>query len=293
MTHLDILVDHPSVHSQSTCVSGTMMGEPSATHRRRELARMVEAGLYFFGVANLEDFEGLLNDAEQRTMLRNWLRSEHVPPVSAGVADHGTQTTSVTMVDVSTAAAATTSEVGSMATFSPLGARLVSVQSQAVVRVAQRASQANVAVPSADAAVGAVASMADAQTTTAGLLESADASTSHYLVLGVGLAEAETQTDLDVTSLEETLASALSALDSSQSVQLALEQRVAELRGQPACSTDASNQTELDMDGLYGLEERLLQSALSAVDDHVPLQELPSRKLHITYTYGADSDDDY
>ena len=56
---------------------------------------------------------------------------------------------------------------------------------------------------------------------------------------------------------------------------------------------DASNQTELDMDGLYGLEERLLQSALSAVDDHVPLQELPSRKLHITYTYGADSDDDY
>ena len=60
--------------------------------------------------------------------------------------------------------------------------------------------------------------MADAQTTTAGLLESADASTDHYLVLGVGLAEAETQTELDVTSLEETLgslASALSALDST------------------------------------------------------------------------------
>ena len=123
------------------------------------------------------------------------------------------------------------------------------------------------AVPSADAAVGAVASMADAQTSTAGLLERADASTDHYLVLGIGLAEAATQTELDVTSLEETLASALSALDSSQSAQLALEQRVAELRGQSACSTDASTQTELDMDGLCGLEERLLQSALSAVHD--------------------------
>ena len=150
------------------------------------------------------------------------------------------------------------------------------------------------AVPSADAAVGAVQRMVDAQTTTAGLLERADASTDPYPVLGIGLAEAETQTELDVTSLEETLASALSALDSSQSAQLALEQRVAELRGQPACSTDASTQTELDMDGLCGLEERLLQSALSAVNDHVTVQELPSRKLsHITYTYGADSDDDY
>ena len=222
-----------------------MADAPSMAQRRRALARMVEAGLYFFGVANLEDFEGLLNDAEQRTMLRNWLRSEHVPPVAAGMADHGTQTASITMVSVSTAAAATTCETGSMATFSPSGARLISVESQAAVRVAQRASQANVAAPSADAAVGAAAIMADAQTTTAGLLESADASTDHYLVLGVGLAEAETQTELDVTSLEETLASALSALDSSQSAQLALEQRVAELRGRPPCSTDASTQTVL------------------------------------------------
>jgi hypothetical protein len=87
MTHMDILVDHPSVHSQSTCVSGTIMGEPSATHRRRELARMVEAGLYFFGVTDLEDFEGLLSDDEQRTMLRSWLRSEHVARFAVGTAD--------------------------------------------------------------------------------------------------------------------------------------------------------------------------------------------------------------
>ena len=67
-----------------------MADAPSMAQRRRALARMVEGGLYFFGVANLEDFEGLLNDAEQRTMLRNW---EHVPPrVAAGMAEHGTQT---------------------------------------------------------------------------------------------------------------------------------------------------------------------------------------------------------
>ena len=53
--------------------------DPSATHRRRELARMVEAGLYFFGVADVEQFEGLLDDAEQRAMLRDWLRSDHCP----------------------------------------------------------------------------------------------------------------------------------------------------------------------------------------------------------------------
>jgi hypothetical protein len=63
------------------------MGEPSATHRRRELARMVEAGLYFFGVTDLEDFEGLLSDDEQRTMLRSWLRSEHVARFAVGTAD--------------------------------------------------------------------------------------------------------------------------------------------------------------------------------------------------------------
>ena len=110
---------------------------------RRSLARTVEAGLHFFGVANLEQFEGLLDDAQQRAMLRNWLRSEHVPRgAAAGVADHSTQTAAVTMVSVSTAAATTTS-----------GSRLVSVASQASVRVAERASQANVAVPVANAAV--------------------------------------------------------------------------------------------------------------------------------------------
>ena len=239
------------------------MADPSMA-RRRVLARTVEAGLYFFGVANLEDFEALLNDAEQRILLRSWLRSrEHVAPFAAGTADHGTQTASVTMVSVSTAAAATTCDVGSMATFSPTGARLVSAASQAAVRVAQRASQANVAAPSADAAVGAVATMADARTTTGGLLETPDASTDHYLVLGLGLTEAETQTELDVPSLEETLASVLSALDSSQGVQLALEQRVAELEGLLRASTtaDAAAQTGVTLLDLEAMEDQLLLSS--------------------------------
>ena len=74
-------------------------------------------------------------------MLRNWLRSVHCPRDAAGVVDSDTQTT---VVDAPATAAAETREVGSMATFSPSGARLVSVASQAVMRVAQRAIQANV-----------------------------------------------------------------------------------------------------------------------------------------------------
>ena len=120
---------------------------------RRSLARMVEAGLHFFGVANLEQFEGLLDDAQQRAMLRNWLRSEHVPRgAAAGVADHSTQTAAVTMVSVSTAAA-TTSGSRLVSVASQASVRVVQRESQASVRVAQRASQANVAVPVANAAV--------------------------------------------------------------------------------------------------------------------------------------------
>ena len=63
--------------------------------------------------------------------------------------------------------------------------------------------------------------------------------------------------------------STLSAFDSSQAVQLALEQRVAELEGQLANLTqnaDASTQTELDIDGLFGLEDGLLEAALGVQD---------------------------
>ena len=120
---------------------------------RRSLARMVEAGLHFFGVANLEQFEGLLDDAQQRAMLRNWLRSEHVPRgAAAGVADHSTQTAAVTMVSVSTAAA-TTSGSRLVSVASQASVHVAQRESQASVRVAQRASQVNVAVPVANAAV--------------------------------------------------------------------------------------------------------------------------------------------
>ena len=107
------------------------------------------------------------------------------------------------------------------------------------------------AVPVTDAAVGTAASMADAQTTTH--VQTADASTSHNLVLGVGLTAAATQTTLDGTALEDTVESTLCAFDGSQAAQLALEQRVAELEGQLANlaqNADASTQTELDIEGL-------------------------------------------
>ena len=51
---------------------------------------------------DLESFEGLLDDAQQRAMLRDWLRSGHVPrAAAAGMADHGQQTTVVSMCEMS------------------------------------------------------------------------------------------------------------------------------------------------------------------------------------------------
>ena len=72
--------------------------------------------------------------------------SRHAVELSPDAIDNDTQTSAVSVVDVSVAAAPMTREVGSMATFSPSGAQLVSVASQAVVRMARVASQANVAV---------------------------------------------------------------------------------------------------------------------------------------------------
>ena len=75
---------------------------------------MVEASLYFFGVADLAGFEGLLDDAELRAELRKFLRSEHLGPAivaacAAGVADHDTQSEVGTQTEMGTQ-----TEVGTM-----------------------------------------------------------------------------------------------------------------------------------------------------------------------------------
>ena len=115
----------------------------------------------------------------------------------------------------------------------------------------------------------AAARTADAQTQI--VVSSVNASTSHYLVLGIGLAEGASQTTFDVTSLEETLASTLSALDSSQAAQLALEQRVAELERQlEQHSADAEKQTDL---AVATLEETLASTRSSQ-----PRTPLPAKK---------------
>ena len=80
-----------------------------------------------------------------------------------------------------------------------------------------------------------------------------------------------------MTLLEETLASTLSALDSSQAAQLALQQRVAELESQHSRlgnGADATTQTEFDVEGL---EESLLLSAL------YPRLEVCRRQLQIAH----------
>ena len=72
-------------------------------------------------------------------------------------------------------------EVGSMATFSPTtGARMVSAEVQCSPRMVQHAVQATRAARDAS---------------TSALVSTANASTSHYLVVGLGLAHGSTQTD--------------------------------------------------------------------------------------------------
>ena len=61
--------------------------------------------------------------------------------------------------------------------------------------------------------------------------------------------------------------SALAEFDSSQAAQLTLKQRVAELEGQLSGLADATTQTELDLEGLFDLEDGLLQEALGGAQD--------------------------
>ena len=157
------------------------------------------------------------------------------------------------------------------------------------MRVAQRASQANVAVPVANAAVPLWVQLHAWLTHIRKVhirkvLSKANASTSHYLVPGLGLTAAATQTGLDVAALEETVTSTLSALHSSQAAQLTLQQRVAELGSQLSSlghSADATTQTELDIEGL---EESLLQAALGT------REAAPSHQTRLRVTYCSDSD---
>ena len=73
-----------------------------------------------------------------------------------------------------------TRDVASMATFSTTGARLVSSQVQCNVRMVQREVQATRVVRDASASA---------------TINTADASTCHYLVVGIGLAHGRTQTE--------------------------------------------------------------------------------------------------
>ena len=70
-------------------------------------------------------------------------------------------------------------------------------------------SRASAAVSLAAEAVDATVRMASVLTSTAGLARTVNASTSHFLVPGIGLQVAATQTTNDAALLEETLASTL------------------------------------------------------------------------------------
>jgi len=120
----------------------------------------------------------LIEDGDSRADILSVLRSDACraaveAAAAAQVARDSAPARTVATVGTMTDAVATR-DVGSLATFSlATGARMVSSEVQCSVRMVQRAMQATRDV--SDASVGATVS-------------TEDASTSHYLVLGIGLA---------------------------------------------------------------------------------------------------------
>ena len=160
---------------------------------RGEILAILDLVLKGSGVGTRGEFAELINDNDGVRSFVNECRlaAAHtvVPP---GCVDASVQT------KTATASAGTTMdscvdvrEMGSVATFSPAtGARMVSFEVQCSPRMVQHAVQATHAVR-------------DASTSAA--VSTANASTSHYLVAGLGLAHGSSQTEPPQPELEPEL----------------------------------------------------------------------------------------
>ena len=201
---------------------------------RRETIALVDDVLRLWGVWSRHDFAAIINDEVGAAMFVDACRAAAAQATAAVPAADNMSTESTT-VGTTMGSLVTTVEVGSTARFSMQnGVRLVSQAVQAGPRVVQRGSQA--VETTRDAAVGhgcvlvpTVDRGVEAKPTTANM------STSHYLVAGIGLKDAEMQTESD--EIEATLAAALQPLDAS------LEQQ----RPRPQCAEDQVNLGEREL----------------------------------------------
>ena len=159
---------------------GAWVGAFQRTHAmdRSVVAAAVQHVLLQCGAACIKDIADLIEDGDSRADILSVLRSDACraaveAAAAAQVARDSAPARTVATVGTMTDAVATR-DVGSLATFSlATGARMVSSEVQCSVRMVQRAMQATRDV--SDASVGATVS-------------TEDASTSHYLVLGIGSA---------------------------------------------------------------------------------------------------------
>ena len=145
-------------------------------------AAALQQALDDYGVVDTDALQAVLEIPEAAAGLARALCTalQAAPPV---MVDASTMASAVASSDAGVSAVVRTRDVGSTATFSPTGARLVAKEVQASPRV--RTSEAQTLGATGTADTGASPDK----------VTMVDASTSHYLVPGIGLAHGGTQTE--------------------------------------------------------------------------------------------------
>ena len=202
------------------------------------VAAALEMAFKMFDIYDAAAFIDVLRGAPE--VLADFLETDNCQALLAATAgnpkkDVGTETESAAgEASTTTDSLVATADVGSQATYSlQSGVRHVSQQVQCSPHVVVCGSQAT--PKTTDAAVGCLpVGTTDRGVSTTGLTTTADKSTSHYLVLGIGLANSEVQTeecvaaasDFDELSVE--MVRAVEAADAARSAAAAAK---AELDG--------------------------------------------------------------
>ena len=140
------------------------------------------AGAGSLDIYDVDDLVAILRSPHDASQVADLIDgSRALIDATAGTAHVSVQAEPTTAtVGMATEHGVVTRDVASMATFSTIGARLVSSQVQCNVRMVQREVQATRVVRDASASA---------------TISTADASTCHYLVVGIGLAHGSTQTE--------------------------------------------------------------------------------------------------
>ena len=150
--------------------------------RPMPLAEALQLVLGHYDIYDVDTLVAILRSPHDASQVADLIDgSRALIDATAGTAHVSVQAEPTTAtVGMATEHGVATRDVASMATFSTTGARLVSSQVQCNVRMVQREVQATRVVRDASASA---------------TIKTADASTCHYLVVGIGLAHGSTQTE--------------------------------------------------------------------------------------------------